>query len=230
MTFAIAALCQRSGEFGGALATSSMAAGGRAAPLVTADVGVVLSQARSDPRLGAIGLRSLEAGRSAEEALADMIASTPHADWRQLAVLDRKGRATAYTGLHCTVAKGHRIGRGAIAAGNGLANERVVGAMLEGFEAAPDKPLTDRLLTALEYGAAAGGESFPLRSAVIRVAQPGVPFAPIDLRVDYSETPITELRKLWVLWAPMVAGYVQRCLDPANSPPAADIEGHAPAG
>ena len=100
--------------------------------------------------------------------------------------------------------------------------------MLEGFEVAPEKPLTDRLLTALEYGAMAGGEAFPLRSSVIKVAQPGVHFAPIDLRVDFSETPIADLRKLWVLWAPMVAGYVQRCLDPANSPPASEIEGHKP--
>jgi hypothetical protein len=31
---------------------------------------------------------------------------------------------------------------------------------------------------------------------------------------------------MWTLWSPMVDGYVQRCLDPANSPAAAIIEGH----
>jgi len=44
------------------------------------------------------------------------------------------------------------------------------------------------------------------------------------LRVDDSEMPITDLRRLWTLWAPMVDGYVERCLDPASAPPAAEIE------
>ncbi len=226
MTFSIAGLCPRTGEFGCALATSSMAAGSRA-PFVAPDAGVVLSQARSDPRLGDLGLKSLMAGRSAAEALAEMMASTPHSAWRQLAVLDRQGRVAESTGAHCTLAKGAAIGHAAIAIGNGLANDFVVGAMMKGFEAAPAKPLTDRLLMALEYGLDAGGEAFPLRSAALKVAQPAVPFPPIDLRVDYSDTPIADLRRLWVAWAPMVAGYVQRCLDPENSPPAAAIEGHA---
>ena len=225
MTFSIAGLCRRTREFGCALATSSMAAGGRA-PFVAPGIGVVLSQARSDPRLGALGLKRLEAGRSAQQTLSDMIESTPHSAWRQLGVIDREGGVAEFTGAQCTPAKGARVGQAALAIGNGLANESVVGAMLEGFEAASDKPLADRLLMALEYGLAAGGEAYPLRSAPIKVAQPDVPFPPIDLRVDCSEVPIADLRRMWTLWAPMVDGYVQRCLDPASSPPAAAIEGH----
>ncbi|HTZ34475.1 MAG TPA: DUF1028 domain-containing protein [Stellaceae bacterium] len=227
MTFSIAGLCRRTGEFGCALTTSSMAVGGRAA-FVVPEVGVVLSQARSDPRLGALGVKSLEAGRSARQVLAEMIASTPHAEWRQLAVLDLNGGVADFTGAHCTLAKGARPGRDAIALGNGLANDAVVGAMMEGFAAAPDGALADRLLSALDYGLAAGGEAFPLRSAALKVARPGVPFPPIDLRVDYSETPVADLRRIWEAWEPMIAGYVERCLDPANSPAAATIEGHAP--
>ena len=225
MTFSIAALCPRTGEFGCALTTSSMAAGGRA-PFVGPGLGVVLSQARSDPRLGALGLRRLEAGRSASEALSDMIASTPHSAWRQLAVVDLKGNVAEFTGAECTLAKGARAGRGAIAVGNGLANDNVVGAVLKGFESAPDKPLAERLLMALESGLAAGGEAYPLRSAGLKVARPNVPFTPVDLRVDCSESPLADLRKLWIMWAPMADGYIQRCLDPASSPPAYAIEGH----
>lgn len=225
MTFSIAALCQRTGEYGCALSTSSMAAGGRAV-FVVPEAGVVLSQARSDPRLGAVGIGRLAAGDSAEQTLQAMIAASPHSAWRQLAIVDLQGRVAAFTGKECTLARGERLGRGAVAVGNGLANDRVVGAMLEGYEAAPDTPLTDRLLAALKAGEAAGGEAYPLRSAAVKVARPGVPFAPIDLRVDFSETPIDELRRLWTMWAPMVDGYIQRCLDPASSPPAADIEGH----
>lgn len=227
MTFSIAGLCRRTGQYGCALTTSSMAAGARA-PFVTPGAGVVLSQARSDPRLGAIGMRSLEAGRSADEALADMIASTPHTRWRQLAVLDLRGRVGSFTGEKCTDEKGEAHGDGAVAVGNGLASAKVPAAMLRGFQAAPDKDLAERLIMALEYGLEAGGEAYPLRSASLRVAYVDVPFTPVDLRVDFDATPIAELRRLYGLWAPMISGYMTRCLDPDNSPPAAEIEGHLP--
>jgi uncharacterized Ntn-hydrolase superfamily protein len=227
MTFSIVGLCRRTGQFGCALATSSMAAGGRA-PFVGPGIGVVLSQARSDPRLGVVGLRALEGGRSATEALSEMIASTPHSAWRQLAVLDRVGGVASFTGEKCTVEKGAQHGDGAIALGNGLASSAVPAAMLQGFEAAPAKTLAERLLMALEYGLDAGGEAYPLRSASMKIAHVGVPFTPVDLRVDFSERPIAELRRLWELWEPMIEGYVMRCLDPENSPPAAAIEGHLP--
>src|SRR5581483_473003 len=149
-----------------------------------------------------------------------------HSRWRQLAVVDREGRVAHFTGSECTNAKGALSGKAVVALGNGLANDQVVPAMLAGFEAARDLSLADRLLAGLESGLAAGGEAYPLRSAAIKVARPGVPFAPIDLRADFSTTPIAEIRRMWELWAPMVEGYIQRCLDPANSPPAAAIEGH----
>src|SRR5712692_2944526 len=109
MTFSIAGRCRRTGEFGCALATSSMAAGARV-PFVDPAAGVVLSQARSDPGLGALGLQRLAAGRSAEDAMSDIIASTSHATWRQLAVLDRAGRVAVFTGADVAAPKGARIG------------------------------------------------------------------------------------------------------------------------
>lgn len=225
MTFSIAGLCPRTGQFGCALATSSMAAGGRA-PFVGPGIGVVLSQARSDPRLGVIGMKALEAGRSAAEALSDMVAATPHTAWRQLAVIDRNGAIASVTGAHCTAEKEAHHGQASIAIGNGLASAAVPASMMMGFEAAPESTLADRLITALEYGMKSGGEAFPLRSASIRIAYPGVPFTPIDLRVDFSENPIGELRRLWEMWEPMMDSYVQRALDPENSPAASMIEGH----
>ena len=114
-----------------------------------------------------------------------------------------------------------------VALGNGLANDRVVEAMLEAFQVAASRSLAERLIIGLEAGPAAGGEAYPLRSAALKLARPGVPLLPIDLRVDYSETPITELRRMWSIWVPMIESYIQRCVDPANSPAAALIEGHA---
>ncbi len=200
-----------------------MAVGGRC-HFVAPGFGAVLSQARSDPALGALGLARLTEGRSASEALSDMIASTPHAAWRQLAVLDRAGRAADFTGAKVMAPKGSAVGEGAVALGNAVANDAVVDAILAGFAMGSERPLAERLLAALEAGLAAGGELAPLRSAALRVARPGVPFTPIDLRVDFSQTPIAELRRYWLLWAPMEAGYVERALSPDTAPSTEAIE------
>jgi uncharacterized Ntn-hydrolase superfamily protein len=224
VTFSILARCPRSGEFGCALATSSMAVGARC-HFVAPGIGAVLSQARSDPTLGTLGLARLASGHSASETLADMVAATPHAAWRQLAVLDAAGRVADFTGAKVVAPKGAAVGAGAVALGNAVANDRVIGAILAGFLALPRAPLAERLLMALEAGLESGGELAPLRSAALRIARPGVPFAPIDLRVDLSSTPIAELRRYWVLWAPMEAGYVERALAPDTAPATETIEG-----
>ena len=171
MTFSIAGLCPRTGAYGCAMATSSMAAGARAV-FVAPGAGVVLSQARSDPRLGEIGLARLRAGDDARAAIAAMVAASPHAAWRQLAVLDLRGGKAANTGEHCTEAKGERFGDGVIAVGNGLANESVVGAMIEGYAMAADRSLPDRLIAGLEAGLAAGGEAPIIAAIAPRASSP----------------------------------------------------------
>src|ERR1700674_4013020 len=104
-----------------------------------------------------------------------------------------------------------------IAIGNGLASSSVPGAMMRGFEAAPEKTLADRLIMALEYGLEAGGEAYPLRSASIKIAHVGIPFPPVDLRVDFSEEPIAELRRLSELWEPMMEGRMRERASPRRT-------------
>lgn len=224
MTFSIAARCPRTGEIGLALATSSMAAGGRAMGLSPGH-GAVFAQARSDPRLGALGLAALEAGRTAEQAVAAMVAHAPDAAYRQLAALDGTGRVAHATGERCLAPCGAVLGDGAIALGNAVANERVIPAILAGFQAA-DGTLAHRLIAGLEAGAAAGGEPYPLRSAAVKVARPGIPFAVVDLRVDLAEWPVAALRQHWLAYEPLVEGTILRAIDPAHAPLAATIEGH----
>src|SRR5260221_596068 len=144
--------------------------------------GAVLAEARSDPTLGAIGLARLAAGRSAPEALADMIAATPHAAWRQLAVLDGAGGIAEFTGEKVMSPKGASVGAGAVALGNAVANDGVVDAILAGFAARPEASLADRLIAALEAGLEAGGELAPLRSSTPEgaVFPPPVPAGGMD--------------------------------------------------
>jgi uncharacterized Ntn-hydrolase superfamily protein len=85
--------------------------------------------------------------------------------------------------------------------------------MLRGFQADPLAPLAERLLHALDEGLAAGGENGPVRSAHMLIVQQES-FPLVDLRVDWHDTPIAELRALWKLYAPQVNDYVVRALNP----------------
>ncbi len=223
MTFSVAALCPQTGAIGFALATSSMAVGARAAFLAPG-FGVVFSQARSDPQLGTLGTALLKAGRTAAETLAEMRAATPYAGYRQLAVLDGAGRVAHATGEHCVAPCGAVSGHAAIALGNAVANDTVIPAMLQAFEAIAGT-LAHRLLAALEAGVAAGGEPHPLRSAALKIGRPGLPFPAADLRVDLAEHPVAALRHQWRVYEPLLEGYALRAVDPANAPLAAALEG-----
>lgn len=226
MTFSIAGVCPRTGAIGQALTTSSMAAGARAM-FIAPGKGAIFAQARSDPRLGAIGIAALSAGKSAAETLGAMLAAAaPHEGWRQLAVLDASGTAAHATGVRTNPCKGAAIGSGAIAIGNGLATDEVVPATLRAFEATLDLPLAERLIAALEAGLAAGGEPWPLRSAALRIARPDIPFPTVDLRVDLDDAPLARMRHLWVNFAPLEPGYLARTMDPDNAPQAAEMEKH----
>jgi uncharacterized Ntn-hydrolase superfamily protein len=89
----------------------------------------------------------------------------------------------------------------------------VPAAMLRAFQANPSALLAERLIDALEEGLAAGGENGPVRSAHLLVVE-RESFPLIDLRVDWHDTPIAELRSLWNRYAPQVSDYLVRALDP----------------
>jgi uncharacterized Ntn-hydrolase superfamily protein len=99
------------------------------------------------------------------------------------------------------------------AIGNILSNARVPAAMLHGFQADPTMPLAERLLHALDEGLAAGGENDPVRSACLMVVE-RESFPLVDLRVDWHDEPIGELRALWNRYAPQTNDYLLRAVNP----------------
>jgi uncharacterized Ntn-hydrolase superfamily protein len=212
MTFSLVGRCPRSGQIGIAVATSSIAVGARCS-YGAAGVGAVLTQHRTDPRLGPRGIALLRSGCSAQETLDALVASTPHAQWRQLAVLDAGGNTAAYSGTRVKPEMSAAPAQDACAIGNILSSALVPPAMLRAFQAEPSAPLAERLLRALEEGLAAGGEPVPVRSAHLLVME-RESFPLIDLRVDWHDTPIAELRMLWQLYAPQSHDYLVRALDP----------------
>lgn len=216
MTISIAARCERTGAFGVAISSSSPAVGSRC-PNVRAGVGAVSSQNITDPRLGPALLDALESGLSAQAALDSVSAVATHPEFRQLTVVDATGAAAVFSGAKSLGINAEVTANNVAAAGNMLANDGVVQAMVNSFTSNADKELADRLIGALEAGVAAGGEAGPVHSAAVLVATQ-VAWPTTNLRVDWDENPIVKLREIYEVWAPQADDYVTRALNPNSAP------------
>lgn len=212
MTFALLGRCARTGQLGAAASTSDLAVGARV-PFAEARVGAVLTQHRTDPRLGPRGLALLRSGCSARETLDALVVSTADHAWRQLAALDTEGRTASFAGAHVRPIFGETHGDQCVGLGNGLASDRVTQEMVYAFESKAMLALVERLLQALEAGLAAGGETAPVLSAALLVVD-AQPFPLVNLRVDLAEDAIPALRCLWDAYRPWVDEFVTRALEP----------------
>jgi uncharacterized Ntn-hydrolase superfamily protein len=203
------------GAVGIAVTSSSPAVAARCIHL-RAGVGGASSQNITDPRLGTELLDALESGLDARAAMELVTQRAEHVEYRQLTVLGLDGQGAAFSGAEALGVHHDAVGTTVVAAGNLLAGTDVVDAVVAGFEAATGE-LEQRLLAALEAGLAAGGEAGPVRSAGLAVVRQ-VPWRETDLRVDWSENPLLELRELLEVWLPQRDDYVTRALDPAGAP------------
>jgi uncharacterized Ntn-hydrolase superfamily protein len=216
MTLSIVARCGRTGQLGAAGTTSDVGVGARV-PWLRAGIGAVVTQHRTDPRLGPRMLAAMAAGADAATAVADAVRSTPHARWRQLAAVGVAGRPAAFSGdLVDRRYSAELIADLHVVVGNVLVDPRVGDAVSAAFGRAGSQPLAERLVLALEAGLAAGGEQWPLRSAYLTVVDTEE-FPYVDLRVDEHALPLTELRRLWSTYRPWAREFVVRALDPDHA-------------
>ena len=216
MTFSIAAKCRRTGMFGVAITTSSIAVGSRCA-FARAGVGAVLTQHRTDPRLGPRGLDLLARGLSAAAVVESLTRGDPHIGWRQLAVVDSSGSTASYHGERIKSVHSAHTGDGCIAVGNIIRSTEVTRAMAAACAADPNLPLAERLVRAMEAGHAAGGELKQIKSAALLVVDKEV-FPYVDLRVDFDPRPLEQLRWLWEIYEPSAKLYVDRAVSPDSVP------------
>ena len=216
MTFSIVGRCARTGALGVAITSSSPAVASRCA-YVEAGIGAVATQNITDPRLGPAMLESLRAGSSAHDAMQGISLAAQHAEFRQLTAVDAHGGTAVFSGSQSLGVNGDRLGIDCVVAGNMLAGLDVLDAAGEAFEAGAALPIEERLVRALEAGLARGGEAGPLHSAGLLVAG-DVAWPVTNLRVDWSDDPIGDLRALWTLWEPQRDDYVTRALDPSSAP------------
>jgi uncharacterized Ntn-hydrolase superfamily protein len=208
------------GALGIVIASSSPAVAARCVHL-RPGVGAAASQNVTNPALGTAVLDRLAAGDTPEEALEAALVGDTYPVYRQLTAVDAAGRVAVRSGAQALGIHGEAVGASCVAAGNLLANDGVLGAMVAGFEAGSfegvDATFEERLLAALRAGLDAGGEAGPLRSAGLAVVEDAA-WRSTDLRVDDHDDPVAELARLLTLWLPQKADYLTRALDPTAAP------------
>ena len=212
-TFSIIAFDPATSELGVGVQSRAFAAGA-AVPWAVPGVGAVATQASANRSYGPKAMALLQQGLSPAEVVKRITDEDPGRDTRQVAVIDTKGRSAVYTGkrvidrnadpsdlVHLGGYAGHVTGVNFSVQGNTLASVEVVKAMAAAYEAGKGS-MADRLMDALDAGQSKGGDTRGMESAGILVVKPLPPNSEstveriVDIRVDDSENPFTELRRL----------------------------------
>lgn len=198
-TFSIVARDPATGELGVAVQSHWFSVG-PIVPWAEAGVGAVATQSFVDPSYGKNGLELMRAGKSAPDALKELLEKDEGREVRQVAMIDAQGRVDAWTGKNDIQAAGHIVGKNFSVQANLMLNDKVWPAMARAFENTKGD-LADRMLAALDAAQAVGGDIRGRQSAAIIVVT-GKPTGlawkdrTFDLRVDDSPQPLLELRRL----------------------------------
>lgn len=205
-TFSIAAVDPETGEVGVA-AASRVPCVGNVVLHVRAGVGAVATQASTRVEYAEELFDLLSRGRHPEAALKELVEADAQAAVRQVGVIAANGRSGQHTGSRAVAWAGHRSGRNYVTQGNLLVSADVLRAVAGSFESTESsgRALADRLIAALEAGAAVGGDARKGlgESAAVRVADPragrsGNPNGvTIDIDVCEHPRPIQELRRMY---------------------------------
>ncbi len=166
-----------------------------------AGVGAVATQSFTNKSFGIRGLKLLKDGKTAQEALTILLSDDPGIDVRQVAIVDNKGNVAVHTGKGCVQFAGDIKGDQYSVQSNMMLTSKVPAAMSKAYEASKGKPLAQRVMAALNAAQAVGGDIRGKQSAAIIIVpavSKGEPWneRTVDLRVDDSSQPLTELERL----------------------------------
>jgi len=198
-TFSIVGFDPETDSLGVAVQSKFLAVGA-VVPWARASVGAVATQAMANYNYGPRGLDLMATGKTADETVEGLISADEDREHRQVGVVDGKGRAATFTGSECFDWAGGETGEHYAAQGNILVGRETVGAMAKTYEETRGD-LATRLLSALEAGQAAGGDSRGKQSAALLVVREGGGYGGdndrvVDLRVDDHPDPIMELVRI----------------------------------
>src|ERR1044072_6020161 len=132
-TFSIVARDPATGELGVAVQSHWFSVG-PIVPWAEAGVGAVATQSFVDPSYGKNGLDLMRAGKSAPEALKELLARDEGREVRQVAMIDAQGRVDAWTGKNDIQAAGHIVGQNFSVQANLMLNDKIWPAMARAFE------------------------------------------------------------------------------------------------
>ena len=199
MTYSIVARDPATGELGVAVQSHYFSVGS-VVPWTESGVGAVATQAFAELSYGPLGLELMRAGKSAPEALRELVAADSGSTRRQVAMVDASGDVAVHTGDLCIAYAGFRTGNGVSVQANMMERDTVPDAMLAAYESASG-PLADRLLAALDAAEAEGGDIRGKQSAAMSISSGEKQDAPwkedkLDLRVEDHPDPLVELRRL----------------------------------
>ena len=198
-TFSIVARDPQNGQLGVAVQSHWFAVG-TLCPWAEAGVGAIATQSLVDPSYGALGLNLLRIGRSAEEALAELLGKDNNRENRQVAIIDSNGHVATHTGKNCIAEAGHLSGAGFSVQANMMKYPTVWPAMAKAFENSKGD-LADRLMAALLAAQSEGGDIRGKQSAAMLIVDDKKTDKPwehvlFNIRVDDNPEPLIELQRL----------------------------------
>ena len=200
-TFSIVAYDSRKKEWGVAVQSKFLACAA-VVSWARAGAGAVATQSFANIAYGIDGLDMMERDISAADTIEALTTADENRAQRQVGMVDKDGRAAAFTGDGCYDWAGHIVGEGFTCQGNILV-PGTVEAMAATFEAARRGPgeLADWLVEALAAGQAAGGDSRGRQAAGVMVVRHNGGYGGnndryLDLRVDDHPEPIEKLTEL----------------------------------
>jgi uncharacterized Ntn-hydrolase superfamily protein len=198
-TFSIVAFDPETDSLGVAVQSKFLAVGS-VVPWASAGVGAVATQAMANYNYGPHGLELMARGKTAAETIEELTSADEDREHRQVGVVDGKGTAATFTGSECFEWAGGITGEHYAAQGNILVGRETVEAMAGTYEVTSGD-LAARLLSALDAGQAAGGDSRGKQSAALLVVREGGGYGGdndrgVDLRVDDHPDPIKELIRI----------------------------------
>jgi uncharacterized Ntn-hydrolase superfamily protein len=199
-TFSIVARDPETRDFGIAVQSKFFGVGA-VVGWAEASVGAVATQAHANTSWGTRALALLQAGWHADDVVSYLTAVDPGRDVRQIGLVDHHGNAANFTGPGCSPWAGGKAGNGYCVQGNILVSQDTTDAMADAYESTKG-PFAHRLISALEAGQLAGGDSRGQQSSAIYIVRERAGYGGgtdrlLDLHVEDHPAPIAELRRLY---------------------------------
>ena len=194
MTFTILVYDPLTETFGGATATGNICVGGW---VLRGDVlgGISATQGSEVSTVwGEDTIELMKKKISSAKAIKKVVQNDINKDYRQLSAIDLQGNSYCFNGNSNEDFVDSINEKNFVISGNTLKNMNVVNSIYKGYNQ-EENTLAQKLINGLKKGDEEGGDKRGLMSAAILILSKHHP--PIDLRVDFSLSPLNDLQTLY---------------------------------